>query len=172
MPLPAPQSRKELHLRRIEVRGFRRDDGLIDIEARIIDTKSQPFHQESRGRYLPAGEHLHDMTIRLTLDDAFTVRAAIAASDATPHTICPAAAASMARLAGLTIGGGWNRAVRERLGGAQGCTHLTELLAQMATVAFQAVFAEHKMRPPKLDATGRPVKIDSCYAYANSYRDR
>ena len=59
------------------------------------------------------------------------------------------------------------RAVRERLGGAQGCTHLTELLAQMATVAFQTVFAEHKKRPPKLDANGRPLKIDSCYAYAS-----
>ena len=170
MPLPSPQARQPLHLRRIEVRGYQRDDGLIDIEARIIDTKSQPFHQESRGRMLPVGGHLHDMSMRLTLDDAFTVREAIAVSDATPHTMCPAAADSIAQLCGLTIGAGWNRAVRERLGGARGCTHLTELLAQMATVAFQAVFAEHKARAPKLDANGRPVKIDSCYAYA-SHRD-
>lgn len=170
MPLPAPQPREELHLRRIEVRGYQRDDGLIDIEARIIDTKSHPFSQESRGRMLPVGEHLHDMTMRLTLDESFTIREAVASSDATPHVMCPEAAASIARLAGLQIGAGWNRAVRERLGGAAGCTHLNELLAQMATVAFQTVFLEHKTRPPKLDAKGRPVKIDSCYAYA-SHRD-
>ena len=167
MPLPAPQPREELHLRRIEVRGYQRDDGLIDIEARIIDTKSHPFAQESRGRMLPTGEHLHDMTIRLTLDASFTIREAVACSDATPHTMCPEAAASIAQLTGLTIGSGWSRAVRERLGGVKGCTHLTELLAQMATVAFQTVFLEHKAKAPKLDANGRPLKIDSCYAYAS-----
>ena len=57
--------------------------------------------------------------------------------------------------------------MRERLGGVKGCTHLTELLAQMATVAFQTVFLEHKAKAPKLDANGRPLKIDSCYAYAS-----
>ena len=33
-------SRHELHLRRIELRGYRRDDGLYDVEARKVDTKT------------------------------------------------------------------------------------------------------------------------------------
>jgi hypothetical protein len=34
-------SREELHLHRIEARGYRRQEALYDVEARITDTKSQ-----------------------------------------------------------------------------------------------------------------------------------
>jgi Protein of unknown function (DUF2889) len=40
MPLPASVPRDELHLRRIELRGYRRHDGLYDIEAHMVDTKA------------------------------------------------------------------------------------------------------------------------------------
>lgn len=40
MPLPPSVPRDELQLRRIELRGFRRGDGLYDIEARMVDTKT------------------------------------------------------------------------------------------------------------------------------------
>lgn len=170
MPLPHPQPRDELHLRRIEVRGFLRHDGLLDIEAHIVDTKSLPFEVGSQGRTLPPGEHLHDMTIRLTVDKAYLIHEALAVTEAAPHLVCPSAAASIAQLKGLTIGAGWNRAIREKLGGAKGCTHLSELLAQMATVAFQTLAPERIAVTGPLDANGRPLKIDSCYAYA-SHRD-
>ena len=39
MPLPPSVPRDELHLRSIQLRGFRRSDGLYDIEARMVDTK-------------------------------------------------------------------------------------------------------------------------------------
>jgi hypothetical protein len=45
-------------------------------------------------------------------------------------------------LAGLRIGPGWNRMVRERVGHGRGCTHLVEMLAQMATTAMQAIWTE------------------------------
>ena len=41
-----------------------------------------------------------------------------------------------------------------------------ELLLPMATAAFQTLAPVRLSRPPKLDAQGRPLKIDSCYAYA------
>ena len=43
MPLPPSVAREELHLRRIELRGYRRVDGLYDVEARMVDTKSEPI---------------------------------------------------------------------------------------------------------------------------------
>jgi hypothetical protein len=55
--------------------------------------------------------------------------------------------------------------VRRRLGGAQSCTHLMELLIPMATAAIQSLSAVRRVRPDELDATGRPKRIDSCYAY-------
>ena len=57
--------------------------------------------------------------------------------------------------------------IRERLGGRASCTHLVELLSPMATTAFQTLWPFTRGRPEKLDAHGRPVKIDTCYAYAS-----
>ena len=41
MPLSPPAARDPLHTRRIEINGYRRADGLFDIEGRLTDTK--PF---------------------------------------------------------------------------------------------------------------------------------
>ncbi len=49
MPLSDPAPRQLLHLRDIELRGFQRDDGLFDIEARLTDTKSYAFANIDRG---------------------------------------------------------------------------------------------------------------------------
>ena len=43
-----------------------------------------------------------------------------------------------------------------------------ELLGPMATAAYQALWPVVRDRPEVLDANGRPVKIDSCYAYASN----
>ncbi len=43
MPLSDPAPRKPLHKRANECRGYRRDDGLWDIEAHMTDTKSYVF---------------------------------------------------------------------------------------------------------------------------------
>jgi hypothetical protein len=40
MPLSSPQEREPLHSRDIVLRGYRRADGLYDIEAQLTDTKS------------------------------------------------------------------------------------------------------------------------------------
>ena len=41
-----------------------------------------------------------------------------------------------------------------------------ELLTPMATTALQTMWPLNKDRPIKTDAKGRPLKIDSCFAYA------
>jgi hypothetical protein len=88
-------------------------------------------------------------------------------SDYTPYAICPQVAPNFARLAGVTIGPGFTRAVKERLGGVEGCTHLREMLAQMATVAYQTMQpVRRRNREQQADDPARPVIIGSCYAYA------
>ena len=53
MPLSTPVERELLHLRDIELRGWQRSDGLYDIEAHLLDTKTYAFSNESRGE-IPA----------------------------------------------------------------------------------------------------------------------
>jgi hypothetical protein len=140
MPLSQPQDREPLHTRTIVIRGYRRHDGLYDIEAHLTDSKARGFLNEHRG-YIEAGEPLHGMWMRMTVDDRLTVVACEAASDHTPYAICELAAPNFARLAGLRIKAGFLREAAARIGGTAGCTHLRELLQQMGTTAHQTVFS-------------------------------
>jgi hypothetical protein len=175
MPLSPPAPREMLHRRAIDIRGWRRDDGLYDIEAHLLDTKAYPFENEDRGTIQP-GEPLHGLWLRLTVREDMEIVAAEAASDHTPYAVCPSAAPNFARLAGLRIGAGFNRAVAERVGGTHGCTHLREVLGQMATVAFQTLYpiraAREREETARILAAGgdvpkrRPAMLGSCIAYA------
>jgi len=176
MPLSAPAQREPLHDRDIVMRGYRRADGLFDIEAQLTDTKHYAFDNQERGTVHP-GTPLHGMWLRMTVDEEMVIREVEAVTDFAPYSICPQAAPNFAALAGVTVGPGFNRAVKERVGGVLGCTHLREVLAQMATVAFQTIGplrwrkarAEREAaiaRGEKLPPYQRSLPIGSCYAYA------
>jgi len=102
MPLSPSQERELLHSRDIVLRGYRRADGLYDIEAQLTDAKTHGFGNRDRG-YIGAGEPIHGMWLRFTLDDTMHIVACEAAMDHTPYTVCTGAAPNFARLAGLQI---------------------------------------------------------------------
>ena len=136
MPLTAPTvERSHIHTRKIACQAFERSDGLWDIEGHMVDTKT---YDTERGR---AGEPLHNMWVRLTLDTSFTIVDVESAMDAYPQSACPGAVAPMKELIGIRIKAGWQGEVRKRIGASLGCTHLRELLAPMATTAMQAMGA-------------------------------
>ena len=148
MPLTDPAAREMLHSRDIQIRGYRREDGLYDIEAQLTDTKTYGFASQDRG-YVEAGEPLHGMWLRLTLDETMLIVGCEAATDHAPYTMCPQAAPNFARLTGLRIKAGFLREVTHRVGGVAGCTHLRELLQQMATTAFQTINPHKAWREAK-----------------------
>lgn len=176
MPLSTAVPREKLHRRRIDMHGYQRADGLYDIEAWLEDTKTYAFDNLDRGT-VPPGEALHGMWLRLTVGEDMVIRACEASTDFAPYAICPGATPAFAALAGVSIGPGFNRAVKERVGGALGCTHLRELLAQMATVAFQTIgpVRWRKARAAREAAISRGeapppnqrvIPLNSCHAYA------
>ena len=178
MALSDPVERELLHLRDIALRGFRRADGLFEVEAQLTDTKTYGFGNADRG-WIEPGVPLHGMRARMTVDETGLIVAFEAATEHGPYAICPAAAANFGRLAGLRIGPGFLRAAAGRVGGVEGCTHLRELLQPMATVAFQTLAATRAKaaapasdQPPGgQDANGRPAAkpalLDTCLAYAS-----
>ena len=167
MPLPSPVPREEIHCRRIEMRGYRRTDGLYDIEGRVVDTKPFDFHRRGATVPVSAGIALHDLWVRMVVDERFVVRDVIAVSDATPFAVCREAAPTLSALIGAQIKPGWSALVKERLGGSQSCTHLMELMLPLATAAYQALVAVRRGQAEPLGRDQRPAKIDSCYAYAS-----
>lgn len=165
MPLSPPAEREHIHTRRYDFRGYRRKDGLWDIEGQLTDSKTYTFPNEWRGE-VKAGEPVHEMRVRLTLDDSLTVREVELETAAGPYRVCPAVLPRFAALKELRIGPGWRRQLRELFGGVNGCTHHVEMLGALATVAFQTIWPL-RARGASEDAERRPALIDSCHALAS-----
>jgi hypothetical protein len=174
MPLSAAAPRERLHTRQIKCQGFQRTDGLWDIEAHMTDRKSYSFPSDERGE-VTAGTPIHDMWMRVTLDDGFQILAIEAVTDSSPFSLCPAIIPNFQRLVGLRIGPGFNARVRERLGGTEGCTHLVELMGPLATTAFQTIFSAKNRTERERGKSGeriagkprkRPILLGTCHALA------
>src|SRR5712691_7822767 len=84
MPLPLQDVERELtHTRRVRFEGYKRADGLWDIEAHLSDIKNHDFHLQTGVRR--AGQPIHEMWLRLTIDRNLTILDAAASMDALPY---------------------------------------------------------------------------------------
>jgi len=165
MPLTPPAPRSPIHTRRIECQAFARDDGLWDIEAYMTDVKSHSHQRRDGGRMREAGEPIHQMRLRLTIDLDFVIHDCEAVTEAGPYPGCGQIAPNFKALVGVKIGPGWRRRTLELLGGTRGCTHLVELLAPMATTAYQATGRARAERDRHQPSHKKPYQIDSCHIY-------
>lgn len=159
-----PPARTPLHTRTLRLDGYARGDGGIDVEARLTDVKH--YDVENGGRSLRAGEPMHDMHVTMSVDDDGRITAFEARTLTGPHALCQVGAANFGRLVGLSIGSGFLKAAAARVGGTEGCTHLRELLQQMATVAFQSQRESRVKR--YADPDRRPALIDTCAAWSSA----
>jgi hypothetical protein len=159
----ASVTREELHLRRIDLRGWRRSDGLFEVEARIVDRKPFDFKLASSGRVVPAGEPVHDLGVRVVFDAGRIVREIHTFGTTLPYRDCPGGGAALQAMVGVSLGRGWSSEVKKRLPASETCTHLKEVLIPLASAAFQSIapFGDSNAT----DASGRPLALDSCYAY-------
>jgi len=164
MPLTNSTGRKLSHKRNISCYAYERDDGLWDIEAHMTDAKTfsimEPFMPP-----LKAGDYIHDMWLRITVDRQRTVVAVEAKMDAKPYRECHGGGESLNSLVGLKITTGFLRKARARISKRHRCTHLAELLGPIGTTAHQALFNVNKEENPVRD--GRDV-LNSCYAYSET----
>jgi hypothetical protein len=159
MPLKDPASpRKLLHRRTVIAEGYRREDGLYDIEGHLTDVKGYEFHVS--GGTKVAGEPIHDMWLRITIDDHMIIHEAEARTEAQPYPgACETITPYYASLKGLRIAPGFTKAVKEKFSGVRGCTHLTELIGTLATVAFQTRYGSAESGSDQ-----KPPHLDGCHA--------
>ncbi|HSV46859.1 MAG TPA: DUF2889 domain-containing protein [Ramlibacter sp.] len=169
MTLPPPAERKLVHTRQVAFRGYHRADRFWDIEAEVTDTKSYLFTSAGLGP-VPPGTPIHAMAIRATVDDDLTIREIAAAMHSRPHDECMEGMAPLQKLVGCTLGPGWRATLEKHLGGSLGCTHLRELLFNMATAAFQSIpiYRQELARAagqPEGTAHARPFHLGKCIAW-------
>ncbi len=167
MPLSKAENRHLVHTREIQCRGYRRADGLWDIEGSLIDTRTEEMETFGRGRIAP-GEHLHEMWLRMTVDSDLLVRGIEAKTVHAPYPSCPDFPQRFEKLVGERIEPGWTAKVRLLLGGRWGCTHLVELLGPLATTAVQTVYAWRGETRAHLEDSVAPPEdfINTCHSLA------
>lgn len=139
MPLSAPVPRKASHIRRVTYQGYEREDGLWDMEAELHDSKAHDMPSFRHQGVRLAGDPIHHMWLRVTIDRKLVVHAIEAAMDAHPLQDCPQARPALQGMVGTCMARGWRQAIAQHLGGVASCTHLREVLFNMATAAFQTL---------------------------------
>lgn len=159
MPLSPAAPRQRLHVRDIRFEGFVREDGLIDVEGRLVDVKDHDMTLLSGVR--PRGEPVHDMWVRVTIDRELFVREIEASTDAAPYEGCETIAHAYRKLVGVNLMHGFRRALSEAMGGVKGCSHLTEMIGGIPTAAVQ-LFASLKKRED--EGHRKPFQLDRCHA--------
>ena len=175
--LSQPVPREPVHKRQVNCNGFVRNDGLYDIEAELTDHKTYAFPSDFRGIVTP-DLPVHHMILRVTINKERVILYAEAITITGPYAICPAANIVFNNLVGLQIGPGWRRKVQATIGGRHGCTHITELLSTVATIAYQTLYGEearkNRQLGPMKDEDKRSTRAqlaNSCVGYADADDD-
>ena len=171
--LSPPVPREAVHQRQVNCNGFVRNDELYDIEAELTDHKTYPFPSDFRGTVTP-DLPVHHMILRVTINKERVILYAETVTITGPYAICPTANEVFHNLVGLQIGPGWRRKVRAAIGGRQGCTHITELLNAVATIAYQTLYGEearqNRQFGPMTDQDKRSSRAglaNSCVGYTD-----
>ena len=158
-------SRQLIHTRKIHTQVFRREDGLWDIEASLLDTKGKDFHLASSMR--AKGEPIHQMLLTITIDTQFNVLAAKAESLAVPYPgFCESITPEYEKLVGLNLISGFRAAVKNLFKGMKGCSHITELCSVLPTAAIQAFAGEVLQSKVEGEAhpDQMPFQLNGCHA--------
>ena len=155
-----------VHERRLEFRTYPLEDNRLVVEGWLRDERlMKGYHWNGRSR-LPGV--VHWMCVRLLVGDwPPTILDAEAEMPEIPHERCPTTLESVKKVIGMPIVAGYSEEVRKRLGGIQGCTHMTHLITVMGPAALHGYWthASRKRRPlPRSmeQIPGLEYLIDSC----------
>jgi hypothetical protein len=159
---PTSVSRNLIHTRKITTQAFLREDGLWDIEANLLDTKSKDFHLSSGVR--KSGDAIHNMTLCITIDGSFNILDAKAVTHAAPYEqYCNKIEPEYKKLVGLNLVKGFRNAVKDLFSGVSGCSHMTELCSVLPTAAIQS-FAGEVIKVTDQGDGKMPFQLNGCHA--------
>ncbi|MCA6124507.1 DUF2889 domain-containing protein [Bradyrhizobium sp. WSM 1704] len=161
--------RRLMHRRSVDCTGYLRDDGLWEVEARLVDTKPYARQDRHRGAQQP-DDPVHDIRLRLAVDDSFTIRETGTTMASTPYPSCLDVEGILQRLVGERIGKGWREIIRRKIGKLETCTHLQELLGPAVTTLFQTVSSGKDPQgrgalDHQRDAKEPPFFVGGCYSW-------
>ena len=164
MTLPQAAAQRQLkHRRQIDVQVYSRGNGLWEVDALLIDTKTRTAQLTDGPR--AAGTPIHEMLLRLVVNQQLEIVEAGSETRWMPYTgTCNEHGDAYARLVGLNLLQNFRKALRERVGGVLGCTHITELAQVLPTAVVQAFAGEVIDTRGTDEGASQPFQIDRCRA--------
>jgi hypothetical protein len=164
MTLPQAAAQRQLkHRRQIDVQVFSRGNGLWEVDAVLTDTKTRIADMLDGPR--PAGTPIHDMLLRLVVNEKLDILEAGSQTRWMPYTgICNDHDDAYGALVGMNLLQNFRHALRQKLGGVLGCTHITELAQVVPTAVVQAFAGEVIDTRGTAEGAKQPFQIDRCHA--------
>ncbi|MBE0550062.1 MAG: DUF2889 domain-containing protein [Rubrivivax sp.] len=164
MTLPQAAAARQLkHRRQIDVQVFARGHGLWEVDALLVDVRTRDAQLVDGWR--PAGSPIHEMLLRLVVNERFDIVEAGSETRWMPYPgYCNDHGDAYERLVGLNLLQNFRQALRQRVGGALGCTHITELAQVLPTAVVQAFAGEVIDTRGHADGASQPFQIDRCHA--------
>lgn len=161
--LPQPDVRRfAAHERKVELKSYKRADGHWDLEASLQDVKSETIDVSTR--QYDAGVPIHLLAVRITVDEDLNIVAASYGAGRVPFPgTCDAVSDLLSRLVGLNLLDNFRRHVGSVFPREERCTHVSELLLQVPTLAIQTIVAVKNSGESSDDS--RPMKVDACRAW-------
>ncbi len=162
--------KKELiHSRKIEVNCYETDGERLIVEGFLTDERLFPYIIQALRETRKAGLMHHvAMTMELTIPDLKIV-SITAEMPVVPDAGCRDIKDAVQRLQGRCIQPGFTGEVRDLIGKAAGCLHLTNLILAMSSAAVQGLWSYlSRVRggaAHSLPATDGSMLIDSCHMW-------
>lgn len=155
-----------VHQRKIDIRTIPVENQQIIVEGWLVDHRLlEGYHWDGRPR--PPGV-VHRLGVRLLIGDRPpAIQEAEAEMVDIPHELCATVADAVQKIVGVAVTAGFGEQIRHRLGGIEGCSHLTHLILAMGPAILHGFWAQHSRQPRPLprsreEVQGLPYLINSC----------
>lgn len=155
-----------VHERRLELRSYPVEDGRIIVEGWLRDERLVPGYQWDGQEREPGV--VHWMCVRLLVGGwPLEILDAEAEMPGIPNELCTTTMDSVKKVIGMPIVSGFSEAVRERIGGVNGCAHLTYLIVTMGPAALHGVITQKSRQPSSVPKSleefpGLSYVLNSC----------
>lgn len=146
MSLLKRSSSRKIHTRTIEMSTYETDKGDIIVEGILKDNRLIPYYRPSGEKRPP--HTVHHMVIRMRIGaSSFSIEDIEAEMPEIPQDECPQTSENLLKIKGMKIAPGFTEKVKKRLGGINGCSHLTALVHAMASAAVQGIWVYNSRKP-------------------------
>ncbi|MBS3759583.1 MAG: DUF2889 domain-containing protein [Desulfobacterales bacterium] len=167
MAINEPSAEQRVHNRHIDVSTYAPEDNAIVVEGRLTDNRYRSTYYLSGDRRPPG--IVHEMVIRMRVVGLdLTIEDIDVAMDTVPRDQCRQTLNSLRPVIGMQIKAGFTEAVKTKVGGPKGCTHLVALLLAMAPAAVQgawAAMAQSPLVPGQYSDKALEILEDTCWLW-------